>query len=150
MNQKTIPAIPVIFFTTRTSLKDIQQFVGNVAEQLYAEAARQHVLPTGPLHWIYNGADGKPDTIFTLEICLPVNKEPAEENIFLFKELPPFHCVSVLHHGAWDHLYETYDRVIGDIYASGKQMTGFCREQYLYMDFNIPGNNLTEVQIGIK
>lgn len=149
MNTKSIPAIPVIFFTARTSLKDIQQFVGKVAEQLYAEAARRHLLPTGPLHWIYNGADGKPDTIFTLEICLPVNKEPAEESVFLFKELPPFNCVSVMHHGAWDHLYETYDRVIADIYASGKQMTGFCREQYLYMDFNNPVNNLTEVQIGI-
>ena len=146
---KSVPAIPVLFFTTRTALKDIAQYVGTVAKQLYAVAAKQELLPTGPLQWIYLGADGKPDTVFTLEIALPVDGLPKEESLFLYKELPPFECVSTLHHGAWEHLYKTYDRVIGDVLANGKSLSGFCREQYLYMDFNNPANNITEVQIGI-
>ena len=149
MTPRHVPAIPVLFFTTRTSLKEIGQFVGTVALQLYAEATKQGLLPTGPLQWVYIGADGKPDTVFALEIALPVNGQPKQESIFLYKELPPFECVAVLHQGAWDHLYETYDRVIDEIYSQGKKMTGFCREQYIYMDFNNPVNNITEVQIGV-
>ncbi len=146
---KTNPAMPVLFFTTRTTLKNISQYVGTVAKQLYAVAAKQELLPTGPLQWIYIGADGKPDTLFTLEIALPVDGLPKEESLFLYKELTPFECVTTLHHGAWEHLYETYDRLISDVNANGKKLSGVCREQYLYMDFNEPANNLTEVQIGI-
>ena len=62
---RSIPAIPVLFFTTRTALKDIAQYVGTVAKQLFAVAAKQELLPTGPLQWIYLGADEKPDTVFT-------------------------------------------------------------------------------------
>jgi effector-binding domain-containing protein len=149
MISKHVPLIPVLSFTTRTSLKEIGRFTGTVARQLYAEAARQELLPTGPLQWIYIGADGKPDTLFALEIALPVYGQSKGVSLFLHKELPPFECVSVLHHGAWDHLYETYDRLIDEISSKGKKLTGFCREQYLYMDFDIPANNITEVQVGI-
>lgn len=141
--------MPVIFFTTRTTLKDLGQFVATVAQQLYAEASAQALLPTGPLQWVYYGADGKPDTEFTLEIALPVSGQLQRESLFLQKELPPFSCVSVFHFGAWDHLYETYDRVIDGIYAGGKRLNGICREQYHYMDFREPTNNITEVMIGV-
>jgi effector-binding domain-containing protein len=150
MITKHVPPIPVLFFTARTSLKEIGQFVGIVARQLYAEAAKQELLPTGPLQWVYIGADGKPDTVFALEIALPVDGIPKESSVFLHKQLPPFDCVSVLHHGAWDHLYETYDRVIDEIGSQGKKMTGFCREQYIYMDFDKPENNITEVQMEVS
>lgn len=146
---KTIPPMPVLFFTTRTTLKDISKFVANVAQELYAEANRQGLLPTGSIHWIYTGADGKPDTEFTLDIALPVNLVPAETGEFGFKQLPAFECAATVHHGAWDHLFEAYDRIIGDVYANGRSMTGVCREQYLYMDFANPVNHITEVQIGI-
>lgn len=146
---KKTPAMPVIYFTTTTTLNDIGKFVGTVAKQLYEAAAKQELLPSGPLQWVYTGADGKPDTIFTLEIALPVTGVPKDQSPFLFKELPAFECITTLHHGNWEHLHEAYDCVIGDCYANGKKLSGVCREQYIYMDFIHPENNLTEVQVGI-
>lgn len=150
MTIKKIPAIPVLYFGTRTTLSEIGKLVDKVASDLYATAARHDLLPTGPLHWIYTGADGKPDTEFNLEIALPVNRIAAEKPAFSQKILPSFECVATHHNGSWDHLYETYDRLIDDVFAKGKKPSGICREQYLFMDFNNPTNNITEVQVGIQ
>lgn len=139
----------VIYHGTRTTLKDLGQFVGVVAQQLYDTAAKERLLPTGPLQWIYTGADGRPDTEFTLEIALPVNGRLSTGSGFAQKELPAFECLAVTHQGAWDHLFETYDRAIDELHTRGKQMNGVCREQYVYMDFNEPKNNVTEVMIGV-
>ena len=150
MTQKNIPPIPVIYFSTRTTFREISKFVANVAKELYATAASNELLPTGPIHWVYDGADGKPDTEFDLEIALPVNGYLKPWSAFAEKTLPAFECATVLHQGAWDHLFETYDQLIDEIKSQGKQMTGICREQYIYMDFNDPTNNITQVQIGIQ
>jgi effector-binding domain-containing protein len=149
MNSKHVPPIPVIFFSTRTSLKELGQFTYSIAKKLYEEAAKQGLLPSGPLQWIYIGADGKADTVFALEIALPVHGQVKKDSAFPHKQLPPFDCISTIHHGAWEHLFETYDHLIDDIHSKGRKMTGFCREQYLYMDLDNPANNITEVQIGI-
>ena len=150
MELKTTPPVKVMFFTTRTSLEELESFVLKVAEQLYAEIARQKLIPTGPQYWTYHGLDGKPDTVFTLEICVPVSKAPVEESIFLYKELGTFKCVSILHNGSWDDLAQVYGSAIKNIFAQQKQMNGFCRELYINIDMENPGNNITEVQIGIN
>jgi len=149
MTTKKIPPIPVIYFSTRATLRTISKHVGTVAEKLYVEAAKSGLLPTGPIQWIYIGADGRPDTEFTLEIALPIRGIVPPTASFPHKELPEFECASFLHHGEWDHLFETYDRAVDEVVASGKQLNGYCREQYVYMDFKSPVHNLTEVQLGI-
>jgi len=149
MEIKTTPPVKVMFFTTRTTLEELEGFAVKVAEQLYTEIAKQQLIPTGPQYWTYHGLDGKPDTVFTLEICVPVNKEPAQESVFLFKELVPFKCAAVLHNGSWDELSHVYDTTIKNIFASQKQMNGFFRELYINIDMTNPANNITEVQIGI-
>lgn len=150
MEIKTTPPVKVMFFTTRTSLEELENFVVKVAERLYAEITNQNLLPTGPQYWIYHGMDGKPETIFTLEICVPVNREPKTESAFLYKELPAFKCASVLHNGVWDDLGKVYETTIPNIYAQQKQPNGFSRELYLNIDLQEPKNNITEVQIGIN
>ena len=37
-----------------------------------------------------------------------------------------------------------------NIFAQQKQMNGFCRELYINIDMDNPGNNITEVKIGIN
>lgn len=149
MTTKRIPAIPVLYFSTKTSLSQLGPLVGSVAQQLYKEAASQDLLPVGPVQWIYTGADGKPDTIFQLEIALPVNKLSDQLSSFQQKELPVFDCACILHEGAWENLSDSYNKIIGEVYASGNKMSGVVREQYIYMDFNQPENNITEILIGI-
>lgn len=150
MEIKTTPPVKVMFFTTRTSLEEIESFVLKVAERLYAEVTKQGLIPTGPQYWTYQGMDGKPGTIFTLEICVPVNAAPKTESAFLFKELPALKCVSVLHNGSWDNLDKVYSNTMPAIFAQQKQPNGFSREMYTNIDLENPANNITEVQIGIN
>ena len=149
MDIKTIPEQPVIFFSTKTNLIELPKLVGNVALSLYKEAAAQDLLPTGPIAWIYYGADGNPTTEFLLEIALPVNAAPKEESVSKYKTLPKFHCAASLHYGGWDKLGVTYQQMAADLQQNGKNFSGIAREQYIYMDFNDPSNHLTEVQLGL-
>ena len=150
MEIKIAPPVKVMFFTARTSLEELESFVVKVAESIYAEITRQGLIPTGPQYWTYQGMDGKPDTVFTLEICIPVNAAPKTESVFLYKELPAFTCVSVLHNGSWDNLGKVYSTTMPNILAQQKQPNGFSREMYINIDLENPANNITEVQIGIN
>jgi len=147
---KTHPAMNVLYSSFRTSLATIHDKVGTVARDLYAEAARQHLLVTGPVYWFYYGADGQPDTEFTLEIAIPVSGEPVPIGEFLFNQLPSFKCVSKTHEGAWAKLGETYGSIIEKITAENLEMNGVSREAYLNIDFSYDDRNLTEVQVGIN
>jgi effector-binding domain-containing protein len=150
INTITVPPLPVLFFLTRATIPELSTFAGKVARKLYAEAARQNLLPTGPLHWVYYGMDGKPDTVFTLEIALPVDGSAVEESLFLYKELPKFTCLSATHYGKWDNMHHTYEMLISEIKTSEKKMDGIFRELYLNIDFNKPENDVTIVQIGVE
>lgn len=147
---RTIPSVQVLFYHTRTRLGRLNQFKESIARRLYAEAARQELLPAGPLVWVYNGADGKPGTLFTLEIALPVQGHPPVPGLFSSKYLPDFVGASAIHRGAREHLFETYDRLMDELELNGKKRSGICREQYLLLDFNNEANNLIEVLVGIK
>ncbi len=148
MEIKTSPAVTTLFETKQTTLKDLGSFAGIIAAQLYAEAARLQVLPTGPITWRYLGADGKPDTVFTLEILLPINGN-VESPQFQTKELPGLKCASTIHYGSWERFPEVYGKFMPEIFAQGRKTTGETRELYLNMDFTNPENNITEIQVGI-
>ena len=139
----------VLYCTFQTSLLTIHDKIGTVARDLYGEAARQHLLVTGPVYWLYYGADGRPETVFTLEIAIPVSGMPETNEIFRFKELESFRCLSTLHEGAWSGLKETYGALFEKVQAENLAMNNICREIYLNVDFSRDVCNLTEVQIGL-
>ena len=143
------PPMQVLFVSYKSSLSEISQYIGTAARDLYAEAARQNLLVTGPLYWIYDGADGKPDTVFKLEIAVPVSGIAEENGIFLAKKIPAFNCFSQLHIDGWEKLGETYQSIIQQITEKDYSMNGICREIYLNIDFANPEHNRTEVQVGI-
>jgi len=149
MQINTYPAINVLYSTFKTSILTIHDKIGTVARDLYAEAARQHLLVTGPVIWMYYGADGNPETVFNLEIALPVSGIAETSDRFLFKELPPFKCLFVTHPGAWSELKDVYAKMIDKIQHDGLVMNDVCREIYLNIDFSRDESNLTIVQIGL-
>ena len=135
----------VLYYSTPATLNTLSSLVGTIAGELYRQAATAAVLPTGPIQWIYYGADGKPDTPFTLDIALPLATETDITGRFGFKILPATTALFRMHRGDWKFLYETYEQ-LADIAGNEQyELTGVCREQYIYMDFQQPENNLTEV-----
>lgn len=151
MQTKTIPPIHVLYFETETSLNELMGYVRLVAHRLYREAIRKEMEITGPIYWIYNGADGNPETRFNLTIALPVSvyDAPLTDSEFNLKYLEPFNCLAGHLYGSWEGLGKIYNELISDILAKNLIMSGENREMYLNMDFQNPENNITEVQIGI-
>ena len=147
MNIKTHPPLTVLYSTHQTTIPELDQFVGTVMKDLYLEAANNAVV-SGPVYWIYRGMDGKPETVFTLEIALPVQGKFSSSK-FSIKELPAFKTVAHVHEGAWELLHATYADMMKHIEANKLPMKDECRELYINIDFQKPENNITEVQVGI-
>jgi effector-binding domain-containing protein len=152
MEIKSIQPIHVLYFETQTSLREISEHVRIVARRLYQDAVKNELEITGPVYWIYEGADGQPDTKFSLTIALPVTPDEtrSSESMFQLKYLEPFECVAGQLYGSWDKLGDMYGNLISALSADNLTMSGQNREIYLNMDFQHPERNITEVQIGIR
>lgn len=147
MTVKTHPPLTVLYSTHQTTIQQLSSFAGTIMKDLYSEAAKKAIV-SGPVYWIYYGMDGKSDTVFTLEIALPV-QGTFHSSKFSIKELPAFKTVTHIHEGAWEQLYATYGQMMQHIEANKIPMKDECRELYLNIDFQKPQNNITEVQVGI-
>lgn len=148
MDIKTQEPVRVLFTTVKTSLKNLHQDVGQTPEKLYEAAAKANLIPAGGQYWRYLDANENPDTIFALDMALPIHGEGQPET-FGIKEYPAFKYVSTVHLGTWDTMGATYGKIIGELKMSGLNMTNECREVYHVVDDAHPENNSTEIQIGI-
>ena len=147
MKIKTHPPLRVLSSLHQTTLQQLGPLVRTVMNDLYIEAAGKTIV-SGPVYWIYHGANGKPDTVFTLEIALPIQGffQPSK---FVVKDIPAFKSLSHVHEGSWDQLYATYEQIMQHIEANKIPMKDESRELYINIDFQNPANNITEVQVGI-
>lgn len=140
----------VAYHTHQVSMKDLQAIVGTSAMKLYSEVVGSGLFVAGPVYWMYTGMDGKPDTVFTLDVAIPITGDiPNHANVST-RKLDPFHCLSTIHEGAWDKLSDTYATLMERVHVLRLPLNGFIREMYTNIDFVNPGNNITEVQVGIS
>lgn len=151
MQIKTSPPLHVMVFSTTTTLANLGEFSISIPKQMYTEASRLGLLVTGPLSWRYIGADGRMDTVFTLQIGLPVERPsiPTEGCPFSFEEWPAFYGLTQIHEGPWELLHETYGKGIEWLLHEGFTIAREARESYLNVDMAVPAFHRTEVQIGI-
>ncbi|NIJ56012.1 GyrI-like domain-containing protein [Dyadobacter arcticus] len=150
MQTRTIQPIHVLYFETKTSLAQLSQHVRHVARRLYQDALHNDIEITGPIYWVYEGADGQLDTIFTLTIALPiVSTAQLTNSEFKTKYLESFNCITEQLYGDWNTLGTVYGSLISEIMSQNKTMSGQNREIYINRDFENPERNITEVQVGI-
>lgn len=148
--QKTVPAQPVLQFTTRTTLPQLGSFAGTILQRLQDEAARLGLTVPGPVQWIYTGVDGQPETEFQLDIVLPVGGVNGQQsNEFALTELPAFDCVATEYVGGWDGIPAAYETLIAHAYALGLTTAGVSREVYPTPYETDPAKHLTEIQVGV-
>jgi len=148
MEIKTHPPVTVLYIAHQTTLNTLHQYVGTTIRDLLAEAAEQKALISGPVYWVYRGSDGKPDTMFTLEIALPV-QGVATSKKFAVKQLPAFKALVHEHVGAWEDLPGVYGQLLKYIDDRKIAINDECREIYVNIDFENPANNITTVQMGV-
>src|SRR5277367_5734612 len=155
-SQKILPRIkeirPINFLFHRVEVK-ITDLVNQVpvAKELFKEAVRLDLHPTGPIHWHYIGFTGVASKSFLLEIGLPVaNIANDYDGQFHFKRTENFKSVSLLHEGGWDEIPKSYELIMKYIQQHDFQPIGITRELYINADFGDPQANVTEIQMGIK
>jgi len=141
--------ITVLSFIKQVRIPDLQEFVRIKARELYFDAIHSNLEVMGPVYWVYHGMDGNPQTLFTLEIALPVLLSNGYSGDFAINKLAPFKCISAIHKEGWDRLPGTYMKLYGEISRAGYTPANECREIYMHIDFDNAGNNITEVQVGI-
>jgi effector-binding domain-containing protein len=147
---KEVKPINFLFHRAEVKLDDLIHQVP-VAKELFKEAVRLDLHPTGPIHWHYFGFTGNPDQSFTLEVCLPVNTVPPNyDGNFHFKRTETYKTVSLLHEGPWNEIPKSYDTVMKYVQTQSLIPSGVARELYINADFINPEANVTEIQLGIQ
>lgn len=132
-----------------TNLKEIGKLVGNAPAKLIEQASREGFKIAGPQFWNYNGMDGDPNTVFQLEIAIPVeeSKELKSENAMA---VPGFRCVTRIVKGPWSNLGPAYEALVAEMNGEGLKPGRYCREIYHDVDFENQENNVTEIQMSIN
>jgi len=150
MELKKIAKTLVAVHSFKTSLSKINDAVGVKPMQIMEALQKQNLEPNAPQIWNYIGCDGKMESEFTLEICFPVDKKGSDTKVIVFKELPPFNCLSYIHNGSWSEFGKVYVKIFSEMGKTGAIPTGINREVYLNCDFEDPSKCITEIQIEVK
>lgn len=147
-----LAATPFHFFYQRyeTNYAGMIPLVRTAIKEVYQQAISAGMEICGAPEWHYHNFDGQPDTVFTLDIGLPVTAVKPVAAPWHCETLPVFNCVSMQHNGAWEQLATTYGQLFAGIGMLGLQVTGYTREQYLRYNFEQPAQNITNIQIGVS
>jgi effector-binding domain-containing protein len=150
MQIKEVKPINFLFFRVETRVAELVNFLP-VGQELYAEATKNKLAITGPVHWHYFGFIGDVNQSFILEISLPVAQVLEDyDGKFHFKRTDPFKCVSLVHEGAWQDMPVSYGKIMQFVDSEKLQPLGVNRELYINVDFKSPEANTSEIQVGIK
>ena len=150
MQIKEVKPINFLFYRAETKVNELERFIP-IGQELYAEALKNKLSVTGPVHWHYFGFEGDENKTFTLEVSLPVSHVLDEyDGKFHFKRTEKFRCVSTNHEGGWLEIPSTYGKLFQFIAENKLQPISANREIYVNVDFHQPDANSTEIQIGIK
>lgn len=144
--------LPINFLFYRTEVK-VDELIHQVpvAKDLFKEAVRLDLHPSGPVHWHYVGFTGDATQSFVLEICLPVASVPMDyDGRFHFKRTDNFKAVSILHEGPWSEIPASYGELMQFIQQHHLQPAGITRELYINADFINLAANVTEIQMGVN
>ncbi|RBL93086.1 DJ-1/PfpI family protein [Chitinophaga flava] len=142
---------PLTFFyrSYEVNYSGMLALVRTAAREIYQQAIATGMEISGPVQWHYHQFDGKPETVFRLDIGVPVTTAGPVPAPYQCEVLPGFDCITMPHKGGWDKLGETYGKLLGAINLLGIKMTGYNREQYFQYDFQQPDQNITNIQIGV-
>lgn len=150
METKKVEKVMVAVHSLTTSLNKIHEAIGVKPDLVKNELKSQNIKPSGDQIWVYTGCDGKQDTSFKLDICIPVNENGTNTSNIHFNNLAEFSCVSYIHNGPWSDFGKVYERMFSEIGQKGQIPTGNFREIYINCDFEDPNKCITEIQVELQ
>ncbi|BDI30090.1 hypothetical protein CCAX7_21410 [Capsulimonas corticalis] len=148
---KIVPAMVFLVSTHEITIPEIAKIAGEVPWKMGVAAEEQSLAIDGPIQFLYDGADGTLDKIFTLRLALPLRERPAheEDGPFVIYETPPFRCIATDYIGGMPGIQTGYQALKDKIGEQGLRPTWESREIYKHwVDYDSP-ENVTELQIGL-
>ncbi len=150
METKKIEKTLVAIHRLKTSLGKIHEAMGVLPQRAMEEIQKQDINPVAPQVWHYVDCDGKMDSEFTLEICLPVDKKGKDTDFIQFGDLSEFDCVSYVHNGPWSEFESAYHHIFAEMEKAGQVHGTGVREVYHHCDFEDQSICVTEIQIEVQ
>lgn len=147
VKRQTLKGFTYFYKSTETDFGDLKETVEKIIPELHKALAEGNVHVRGPVVFIYHGITPDPKAKFKLEIGMPVEEGTKEVGDFKVRDLPEYHCASVLYTGPLSGLGGAFEKLIPE---AGPNMTDEAREMYLYFEKADSPNNIIHVSVGTK
>ena len=147
VKRQTLKGFTYFYKSSETNIDGIRETVEKLIPDLHKALAEGNVAVRGPLVFIYHGAVPDPKVKFTLEIGMMVAGGTKPVGDFKVREVPEFHCASVLYTGPLMGLGAAFEKLYSD---SSIKPTDESREMYLYFEGLESPNNVIQVSAGTK
>ena len=132
------------------SFDHLDHALDSLLQSLYASKAQTNLTDAGPDIVRYYPAGIDKPGLFILEVGVLVKPGTKPAGEALVKNLPPYHCASLLLWGGLlAHIGQTYETLSQSIQAAGLERTGECREYNYWFESVDSPNNLMGVYMGI-
>lgn len=151
MEAKKSPAMTVLSYELKTKMASLIDDVGTKNVELFKEAIKLGLHPTGPQYWLYTWNSRNPEDEFTLKLAIPVTSfgNSVNSENFTFEKIEGIQHVSSIHNGSWENLKDSYGKLMEEMTLKKGTPGMNCREVYINCDFEHPENNITEIQFEI-
>jgi len=118
----------IVFSTTMATLsEDMTRTIGTLLEQVHSDSA---ITAIGTVIAVYP-EEMRADGPWKCEICIPVSQPLLDHPVLTTHELPGGRVATVTHHGSYDGLKDTHNRIFAWFTAYGHTYAGAPREIYL-------------------
>lgn len=139
-----------LFKQSKTTLATMGPFIESFNEAIMAGVKAGKLSPDGPPVFVYEGADGNPDTQFTLKVGVPVREDQKPLDGFEIVELPKYESVSSVYCGSMAGMGEAYGKLFGELMELGYEPVGTSRETYLHWEGMDSENDITLLSVEVK
>jgi len=147
VKRQTLKGFTYFYKSTETNIEGIRETVEKTIPELHKALAEGNVALRGPLVFIYHGMSPDPKVMFKMEIGMLVAQGTKPVGDFKVREVPEYHCASVLYSGALSGLGSAFEKLYGE---AGANVTDEGREMYLYFEGPESPNNVVHVSLGTK
>jgi hypothetical protein len=147
IRHQTLKGFTYFYKGTETDFDGIKETVEKIIPELHKALAEGKIDVRGPIVFIYHGITLDPKAKFKLEIGRPVDEGTKPQGDFKVRDVPEYHCASVLYSGALAGIGGAFEKLYTD---APPNMTDEAREMYLYFESPESPNNVVHVSLGTK
>ena len=139
-----------VYAQARCSFSELASTAAPVLGELQRAIASGRIRPAGAPLFIYHDPSEDPDKTFDMEIGVPVREAGAPPAGFAVRQLPAFHCATLLYRGPMRLLNKAYEKLLPEMINAGLVPSVEMREEYLVWESPQSAGNVVQIEAGIR